>query len=207
MTAIDDPRPFCAIRGRARSHAPGVALAALPPWHAGSRGRTMAVVMTATAFYTAAMAIHPIALGALHLSPRQTGFAPGASIHDVAQVIGAGYSVSEELGEIAALTKMVRVCLLPAVLLAVSLSLARRGAEAADLRPPWVVVCFAAFIGIASVIDLPALARDVAGHASRALFLTAIAAIGLTSRMREALAIGSRAPAAMGATTAALFLG
>jgi uncharacterized membrane protein YadS len=41
----------------------------------------------------------------------------GGTIHDVAQVVGAGFSVSEETGTIATFTKLVRVAmLLPVVL-------------------------------------------------------------------------------------------
>jgi uncharacterized integral membrane protein (TIGR00698 family) len=185
-----------------------LALAALFPTTPARRAQVMAVVLTTTALSTAAMAFYPLALAGIGLSPSQTGFVLGASIHDVAQVVGAGYSVSEEVGEIAALTKMVRVCLLPAVLLAVSVVLVRRsGGGAADLRPPWFVVCFAVFFFAASVVDFPQIMRDLVSDSARALFLTAIAAIGLTSRMREILATGSRALFALSATSAALFLG
>ena len=46
----------------------------------------------------------------LHRSQRnQKGFLIGSTIHDVAQVIGAGYSVSEQTGIIATFVKMIRV--------------------------------------------------------------------------------------------------
>ncbi len=49
----------------------------------------------------------------------------GATIHDVAQVVGAGYSVSTVAGDTATIVKLFRVALLLPVVLAISFVLQR----------------------------------------------------------------------------------
>ena len=54
----------------------------------------------------------------------------GATIHDVAQVVGAGYSISPAAGDTATLVKLMRVAmLLPVIMLAASVTRARGDAK------------------------------------------------------------------------------
>ena len=80
---------------------------------------TLFTVVAVTTLSTVAMIAYPILFAWLGLDDRQSGFLIGATIHDVAQVVGAGYSVSEEAGEIATIVKLLRVALLPVLLLIV----------------------------------------------------------------------------------------
>ena len=60
---------------------------------------------------------------AVGLDPRAAGVFLGATIHDVAQVVGAGYSMSKETGDRATFVKLMRVAmLLPVIVFAVMLS-------------------------------------------------------------------------------------
>ena len=58
----------------------------------------------------------------------------GGTIHDVAQVVGAGYAVSEPVGNVAVIVKLFRVFLLLPVVLAIGYC-ASMGCEAE--RKPW----------------------------------------------------------------------
>ena len=69
---------------------------------------------------TLAMIVYPMLARAFGLDPRQAGIFLGGTIHDVAQVVGAGYSMSQETGDRATLVKLMRVAmLLPVILVAV----------------------------------------------------------------------------------------
>ncbi|SNR83042.1 YeiH family protein [Puniceibacterium sediminis] len=169
-----------------------------------SRSHTMAVIMIATGLSTMAMVFYPVILHALGLSQWQTGFVIGASIHDVAQVIGAGFSVSDAVGETATLTKMLRVALLPVVLLAVSITL-ERSSPGTRIGLPWFVLAFAALFVIASVLPVPEALLAGVSALSRALFLVAIAGIGLLSNVQELRNVGARTFYVLFASTALLF--
>jgi len=60
---------------------------------------------------SAAMALYPILARMLDLSDRQAGFLLGASIHDVAQSLGAGFSFLDSAGATATAVKLTRVAL------------------------------------------------------------------------------------------------
>ena len=60
----------------------------------------------------------------------KSGIFLGATIHDVAQVVGAGYGISGEAGDAATLTKLLRVATLVSCRLAVTVLLARGAAGA-----------------------------------------------------------------------------
>ena len=56
----------------------------------------------------------------LELDDRTSGIFLGGTIHDVAQVIGAGYTISDEAGDIATVTKLFRVAMLVPIVLMLS---------------------------------------------------------------------------------------
>ena len=61
----------------------------------------------------------------------------GGTIHDVAQVVGAGYSVNDPTGDTATLVKLIRVAMLaPVVLVAAIIIRATQGAVDNAERPP-----------------------------------------------------------------------
>ncbi|GIS24430.1 MAG: hypothetical protein CM15mP125_1170 [Gammaproteobacteria bacterium] len=56
----------------------------------------------------------------LNFSSADMGLFIGATIHDVAQVVGAGYSVSTETGDLATFVKLVRVAMLVPIVMAIA---------------------------------------------------------------------------------------
>jgi hypothetical protein len=84
-----------------------------------------------------------------------TGLVLGATIHDVAQVAGAGYGVSESVGNTAVIVKLFRVFLLLPVVLAVGWYFARTRAMHARVALPGFALAFLV------EMDTPALARSV----------------------------------------------
>jgi uncharacterized membrane protein YadS len=63
-----------------------------------SQAQLTLVLVAVSAASALAMSLYPALAHMLQLTDRQAGFLMGASIHDVAQALGAGYSYSPEAG-------------------------------------------------------------------------------------------------------------
>ena len=108
-----------------------LALSAALPAHAQKERATLFTVIGVSALSTFAMVAYPMIVRALGLSPQQAGIFLGGTIHDVAQVVGAGYSLSAETGDVATLVKLLRVAmLLPVIVLAAMITRARSALDA-----------------------------------------------------------------------------
>ena len=151
---------------------------------------TVFTVVAVTALSTLAMILYPILFAYLGMGEAKIGFLIGATIHDVAQVAGAGYSVSEAAGDVAILAKLERVALLPVVLIFVILF--GRGAGAGDVRLPWFIVAFAVLLAVNSFGVVPGILQDLAAQVSRWLLVTAIAALGLKTSLAALFELGLR---------------
>ncbi|MFX8059742.1 putative sulfate exporter family transporter, partial [Acinetobacter baumannii] len=85
---------------------------------------------------------YPLLAQLTGLDHHQAGVFIGATIHDVAQVVGAGYAISPETGDTATIVKLLRVAmLLPVILVAGQIT--RSSAAPGTTRPPllpWFVV-------------------------------------------------------------------
>lgn len=159
-----------------------------------------------------AMTLYPILAAELGLSDVQAGFLIGASIHDVAQAIGGGFSFSQEAGEVATIVKLTRVALLAPMLMLVALWLARGdgamdGARARiPLRLPWFITGFLLLAAINSLAAFPAPVQDGAATAAQALLLLAIVATAMKARLDLLLDQGWRSFAPIAVATLTSFL-
>lgn len=159
---------------------------------AGGRN-TLFTVVAVTTLSTVAMVGYPLLFAALGLSDRQIGFLVGATIHDVAQVIGAGYSVSVPAGDLATIVKLVRVALLPVVLVAVTLAVATRpGGSGRPRGLPVFVTGFMALSGLNSLGLVPASVAAAGVTLSGFLLVVAIAALGVRTNLRDMVRLGWR---------------
>ncbi len=193
-----------------------MAIAAVLPQDDKSEDRLVFTVVGVTILSTVAMILYPVLGAALAFDDRLAGVYLGATIHDVAQVVGAGFSISQEAGETATLVKLLRVAMLgPVVILAALVIRAMagaRGGQARAARPPLApafVVAFVALATLNSLVGLPEFVTDAAADVSRWLLLLAIAAVGLKTAPRELLKVGRPAAALLLAETVflALFVG
>ena len=97
-----------------------LALSAVLPREKGGERHTLMVVVTVTVMSTIAMVIYPLIAKALQLPPELAGLFIGGTIHDVAQVVGAGYTLNHETGDIATVVKLFRVSMLALVVVGVA---------------------------------------------------------------------------------------
>ena len=141
------------------------------------------VVISITVLSTIAMILYPILFIKLGMNDNESGFLIGATIHDVAQVIGAGYSISEEAGIIATFIKMLRVSLLPLVVIIVMLSF--RGAQTQKVNIPWFLILFILLAIINNIVQIPEIVSNPINLLSQWLLIIAISAIGVKSNLAQ----------------------
>ena len=144
--------------------------------------KTAVAVSTVVIFGTISMFLYPVLYrhGIVSLTPEQMGIYTGATLHEVAHVVGAGNAMNGEISDAAIIVKMIRVMMLAPVLLVMSLLLARRtkgGAGRAKVTIPWFAFGFLAVIGFNSLDLLPEAA--VAGINSFDTFLLTMAMTAL----------------------------
>jgi uncharacterized membrane protein YadS len=135
---------------------------------------------------------YPVLARALALDADGTALLLGAAIHDVAQVAGAGFAVSEDTGVRAVTVKMIRVaCLLPVVMgialvfIGRSATDAQKGKRWRAIRPPTFLVLFFLFAVITSTALLPPDVSAAAGTTASWLLAAAVGAIGLKTGFGE----------------------
>lgn len=183
------------------------------PDYKGKAADVAFVVIAVNALSTAAMVLYPLICAALGFDEQATGIMLGASIHDVAQVVGAGYAVSETVGNTAVIVKLFRVLLLLPVVLAIGWFFARRAVatDAAQIPFPMfalVFVLLCAINSIASAIPTTApvylLFKAPLVEASAWGLLIAIGALGLGTSLPAIAALGWRHVATVTGTTAVI---
>lgn len=154
---------------------------------------TLVGITVASAF---AMTLYPVLAAELDLTDAQAGFLIGASIHDVAQAIGGGFSFSAPAGEVATIVKLTRVALLAPMLMLVALWLGRRGesdgARKIPLRLPWFIVGFLGIAALNSLVTIPRPLQDGAATGAQGLLLLAIVATAMKARLHLLLDQGWR---------------
>ena len=185
-----------------------LAIAAVLPKHPHHERDTSFTVIGVTALSTIAMVVYPLVVSFVGLDAREAGIFIGATIHDVAQVVGAGYSVSKEAGDVATIVKLLRVAMLLPVILVLTIILRRASPHDVTVkRPPllpWFVALFAVLVAVNSFMMIPKPALTFASDASRAALVMAISAIGMRTQLKDLAALGWRPVLLMVAET--LFL-
>jgi uncharacterized integral membrane protein (TIGR00698 family) len=157
---------------------------------------TIFTVVAVTSLSTIAMIVYPLIASGFGLNEIQAGVFFGATIHDVAQVVGAGYTVSDLAGETSTVVKLMRVAMLVPVVAIISIIVANRK-PAADKKinrfPPFLVG-FVALVIINSFGWIPPFAADVFTGLSKWALVAAVAGLGVKTSLKELFEVG---PAAM----------
>lgn len=169
-----------------------LAIAAVLPRRDDLERDTLFTVVAVTSLSTLAMVVYPVLFRTLGLDAAQSGFLIGATIHDVAQVVGAGYSISERAGDLATLVKLGRVLLLPVVLGVVIVMNRSGAASSAQIQLPGFVLAFMAFVLMSSTGLAPQGLRDLASLLSQWLLIAAIAALGVKTSLKAMFDLGPR---------------
>lgn len=155
---------------------------------------TVFAVLSVTSLSTVAMIVYPAVALSLGFSDVDSGILLGATIHDVAQAIGAGYSISPQAGDAATLTKLLRVAMLVPVVFVLTILLAQSSrAEGGGNGLPLFLVAFVVLVIINSLGWVPDTVGEVLSKLSSWSLVTAISAIGMKTALGDLAAMGSKA--------------
>ncbi|WP_439862295.1 YeiH family protein [Pseudomonas sp. MBLB4136] len=170
-----------------------LAISAVLPQNKDSERNTIFTVISVTALSTIAMIAYPPIAQWLGLDAQQAGVFLGATIHDVAQVVGAGYSMSDETGDSATVIKLLRVAMLVPIVFSLSLLLRKHSEGPRPALPlPLFIIFFVLFVALNSSGVASAQVQAFAGDVSRWCLITAIAALGMKTSLKSLLEVGWR---------------
>lgn len=176
-----------------------LAIASVLPKTKESERDVILAVVVVTGLSTIAMVLYPMLVAAIGLDHQRAGLFLGGTIHDVAQVVGAGYIISQQTGDVATYVKLLRVAMLLPVVASIAFVIARSGAGAGRARVPipTFLFGFAALVALNSLGFLPKPAVAAAGEVSRWCLVVAIAALGMKTSFKALIAAGWRPVAVM----------
>jgi uncharacterized integral membrane protein (TIGR00698 family) len=170
-----------------------LALAAALPNHPQKERATLFTVIGVSALSTMAMIVYPMIANWFSLSPQMAGIFLGATIHDVAQVVGAGYSMSTETGDTATVVKLMRVAMLLPVIVCAAMVTRMQGVETGGKRPPllpWFAVGFLLLACINSTGWVVPAVQGTVNELSRWCLVVSISALGMKTQLKELAAVG-----------------
>jgi uncharacterized integral membrane protein (TIGR00698 family) len=167
--------------------------AALPPDPLKERNTLFTIIGVST-LSTVAMIIYPATIRLFGLDDVHSGMFIGATIHDVAQVVGAGFAISPEAGDTATVIKLMRVAMLLPVIVATTLLVRTNGVDEGKKPPllPWFLAAFLVLVALNSLLPVPTVVQDAGSTASRWCLVTAISALGIKTHFSEIVDIGWR---------------
>ena len=169
-----------------------LAIASVLPKHEKSERDTILTVVTVTALSTLAMIFYPILVKFIGFDDAHAGVFLGGTIHDVAQVIGAGATVSDEARDVATYVKLLRVAmLLPVVSIIASTASSGEG-KAKGPKVPTFLIGFAVLVAINSTGILPDFVVTAVTQVSTWCLVTAIAALGMKTSFKSLIVVGWR---------------
>ena len=183
-----------------------LAISSVLPKSATRERDTVFTIIGVTTLSTVAMVFYPMIIAYFHLDPATVGVFLGGTIHDVAQVVGAGYSVSETSGNVATFTKLLRVAMLLPVVGSLSLLFPSHSGSSAGRRLPGFLLFFAGLVLLNSLGLIPQVVLGVLKSVSRWCLVTAIAALGMKTSLKAIAEVGGRSIALIIAETVFLAL-
>ncbi len=142
---------------------------------------------------TLGILIYPPLHAALKLGDFVYGVWDGASLHEMAQVVAAGFGVSDEAARVATVVKLARIALLAPVVLGLSWMQRRRHqvvGQPAVAPVPWFLVLFVVFAALNSTRWLPGPALEVVRRADLWLLAVGMAGVGLQTGLADIRAAG-----------------
>lgn len=143
-----------------------------------------------TVFGTIAMFLYPFLNTLFGHASYTYGLWIGLTVHEVAQVVGAGFQGGEDAGQVAVVSKLARVMMLAPVVIGLALTAANAECESTG-RPtltqivPFFIVAFILLVVLNSFGFMPERARIPLVTATPVLLTAAMAALGLGTNFTE----------------------
>ena len=167
------------------------AVMATEPVVRGQAYKVSVAVATVVVFGTVGMFTYPLLYSFLGLSEHAYGLFTGSTVHEVAQVVAAGRSISEAAADTAVIEKMLRIMMLAPFLLVLSgwqresSSTVTVGGRAvrAPITIPWFAILFVVASAVNSLHVLPRGVVSALIGTGTMLLATAMAALGLRTHI------------------------
>jgi len=171
-----------------------MAISSVLPKGPDTQRQTLFTIIGVTSLSTIAMVLYPIIGDVMQFNDQEMGIFIGATIHDVAQVVGAGYSVSPTTGDLGTFIKLLRVAMLVPVVLVIGIIFRNKVGAAADREKapafPLFLIGFIVLFAVNSTGLIPGDVIQPVANLAPALLLVAIAALGIRTSMQEVMTIG-----------------
>lgn len=165
-----------------------------------TRDRELTITIAGiTGLSTTAMLLYPAVSHFLELTPAASGLFMGGSIHNVSQAVGAGYSISNEAGDMTVIFKLLRVSALLPIIVLISifsgtLSNMQNPSSVKKIGsyfPPFLM----AFIGLAilSCLQLvPETITTLGNSAAKFCLIVSLVAIGIKTDLQDVFSHGKK---------------
>lgn len=165
--------------------------------------KTAVAVTTVVIFGTLSMFLYPILYraGIFDLSLQAMGIYTGATLHEVAHVVGAGNAMGEHIASTSIIVKMIRVMMLVPVLLVLVFSVARaarknpqnqQSQDCSTLQMPWFALFFLLVIVLNSCVSIPALLISQINLFDTFLLTMAMTALGSSTSIDQFKKAGAK---------------
>ncbi|MFN4878665.1 MAG: YeiH family protein [Flavobacteriia bacterium] len=169
------------------------AIAALAPKIKANKEDAAISLASVNLLGSLAMVLLPFLFEFYPLLEKEMAFLIGASLHSVGNVAGAGFSVSEDVGQLALIYKMARVALLsPALLFMVWLDSRKSNEQKFRFQLPWYLIVFIVVSILVSFFPLPSFLLKGSESIGKIILTIAMAAIGLKVDVFRLLKAGQR---------------
>ena len=175
-----------------------MAIAAVLPHNDQSDKNLTFTIILVTVLSTIAMIVYPTIVGFLDLTSTEAGLFLGGTIHDVAQVVGAGYSISYETGDASTTVKLLRVSCLAPIVVGITVLVRFKqvpGNKKQTKMPnfPLFILGFLSLFLLNSIFQLPGLMIDLFTETSQFFLLISIAAVGMKTSFGQIKEVGGQA--------------
>jgi uncharacterized integral membrane protein (TIGR00698 family) len=189
-----------------------LAISSVLPRNEENQRFTLFVVVGVTSFSTAAMVSYPALAHLFNLDANAAAVFLGGTIHDVAQVVAAGYMISPQVGDTATFVKLLRVGMLLPVVASLSLLFRKQGGGQGEKPPvlPLFLVGFGVLMIVNSIGWIPQQVGAGLSHLSRWCLVVSISALGVKTSFQDLARLGWRPVALLAIETvflAGLILG
>lgn len=170
------------------------AIAALAPTLEKEKGDTGIAMAVVNLYGMLGMVVLPFILLKLDLKPINDALIIGGSLHSVGNVAGAGYMMSDQIGELSVTVKMARVTFLSFGLIFFNfLAQNRKNLPWTNyFKLPWYIWGFIAITILSSLISIPEKGMVVIDMLAKLLLTLAMTNIGLQIRFGDLVQSGKK---------------
>lgn len=139
------------------------------------------------------MILLPLIASLLHFSPTETGIFLGGILQSMGHVVGASFSISPEIGQVATVVKMSRIALLMPFLFVVYFLFRQNSENKTSVSFPVFILFFAASVMLSQTDIFSAATLKTLSQTGEALLNISLAAIGLKINLRNLWNISGKA--------------